>query len=89
MYGIGGATSEVKKLSRLLEGDIEHFSWLLERYEELAKKYPDMYIAVRLKRVVDCDKDVHSLIEKIKKRYKKIEDIRVYFVSSRKPQLLL
>jgi hypothetical protein len=78
-----------ERQKELLREDVENVKWLHENYRELLKKYRNMYVAVRKKRVIDGDYNVSKLIERLERKFKETEDILVYFISTKKFKLLV
>jgi len=66
----------------------ENSQWINEHLDELRQKYPDMYIAVRKKKVVKSGKNLTQLREELRKEFGEIEDIAIEFISSKPLKLL-
>ncbi len=68
----------------------EDMSWAGARYEELAKQYPEQYVAVDNKRVVDHDRDLPKLVSRMKTNYgERATRIAVQYVSAKEDELIL
>jgi len=67
----------------------ENTVWLVTRYDELRAKYPNEYVAVHNKRVLDHDVDMFSLLERLKSKHKKTSYIAIEFVSEEDFELIL
>ncbi len=52
----------------LIEKGEENSKWLGENYKRLTKKYDNAWIAVLDKRVIDSDKELRSLISRLRKK---------------------
>lgn len=76
------------KISIWLKEFSANSNWINSHLNELRAKYPDMYIAVRKKRVVMHEKNLAILKEKLMKEFGEIEDIAVEFISSKPVKLL-
>ena len=67
----------------------EDFAWIGEHWEELRKRYPGRYIAVKGKQVIDFDEDRERLKHRLKKRFGDIWDIVITFIPAEEIKLLL
>ena len=68
----------------------EYSRWIREHYEELKKTFKDEWIAVMDGKVIDHDKDLARLVERLRKKYpKKYEQIAVEFIASKEVELIL
>jgi len=68
----------------------ENSRWIREYYEELKKTFKDEWIAVMDGKVIDHDKDLVKLVERLRKKYpKKYEQIAVEFIESKEVELIL
>ncbi len=64
--------------------------WLHRHYNELIKKYPYQYVAIKNQRVIDHDKDIKKLVERINKKYKDASlVIPIKYISPEKVELIL
>lgn len=62
---------------------------LVNRREELRKKYPDEYVAINKNSVVGHNKDLNKLREDLQKKFGVIDHIAIEFISAQKVQLIL
>lgn len=72
----------------LFEEYDKNWSWFKENYEELVKKYDGEFVAIYKQKIIDHDKELKNLMERIDKKYPK-EYVLVEFVSSQKLTLIL
>jgi len=77
--------SEVLTLFREHERNRE---WFEENRETLVDKYDGKFIAIHERTVVDFDKDVGKLMERVEKKYSP-DRVSVEYVSKEKLQLIL
>ena len=79
------------KLSEILALFNEHdknWSWFREHYDELVEEFDGEFVAIYEQKVVDHDKEISSLMERIKKKYS-LKQVLVDFVSKEKLALIL
>ena len=50
--------------------DLDEYKWIEKNYDNLLKKYPDMYIAVKSQRVIAHGKDKETVLKKAEKTLK-------------------
>lgn len=72
----------------LFEEYDKNAKWFRENYQRLVEKYDGMFIAVYEERVVDYDRDLDRLVEKVSKKYPS-ERIFIDFVIKEKLVLVL
>jgi len=77
--------SEVLTLFREHERNRE---WFEENRETLVEKYDGKFIAIHERSVIDFDKDVGKLMERVEKKYPP-DRVSVEYVSKEKLQLIL
>jgi hypothetical protein len=81
----------MKKTAEILKG-LQEFSadmdWIDAELERLRKEYPNKYIAVHNRRVIEADSDLQSLIRKLREKNLNPGDIPVEFIAE-KPQSLI
>ncbi len=64
--------------------------WLVNKYDELREQYPNEYVAAYKKRVIDHDKDMLALLERLKSKYNdNISRFAIEFVSAEDFELIL
>ena len=68
----------------------ENVKWLNQHYERLKMKYNDEWVAVLNKAVVDHDRKLARLIERLRKKYPDTySEIAVEYVTAREIELIL
>jgi len=68
----------------------ENAKWISRHYEELKKKFMDEWIAVLNGAVVDHDRELSRLVERLRKRYpKNYNEIAVEYVTAKEIELIL
>lgn len=64
--------------------------WFMKEYPEFKSKYPDMFVAVCNKSIVDSDKDAKELMKRLEINLKDDYDVcAVEFVSTKSYELIL
>ncbi len=63
--------------------------WIIANYQELQTKYPDEHIAVHGKAVIDHDKDITKLLERLKIHYWDFKHILIRFINKEKISLVI
>jgi len=64
--------------------------WLVNKYDELREQYPNEYVAAYKKRVIDHDRDMLALLERLKSKYNdNISRFAIEFVSAEDFELIL
>jgi len=76
-------------LKERLETLSEDSRWMLSRDSYLRKKYPDMFVAVREKRVVASSPDMDEIIKKLKEKSIDPKSVVIDYVSKEPVKLLL
>jgi hypothetical protein len=61
----------------------KNWSWFMEHYEELAERFDGEFVAIYQQRIVDHDKNLRSLMKRIRKKYP-LGQVLVEFVSKEK-----
>jgi len=68
----------------------ENAKWIIRHYEELKKIFQDKWIAVLKVTVVDNDRDLNRLVERLRKKYpKNYNEIAVEYVTAKEIELIL
>lgn len=68
----------------------ENARWLSRHYDRLKMKYKDEWVAVLNKAVVDHDRELAMLVERLRKKYPNAYgEIAVEYVTSREIELIL
>lgn len=68
----------------------EDEKWISENYENLKQEFPDEYIAVFQKKVIDHDKDISRLSARLKANYpEKSKHIAVEFIGTKDIDMIL
>jgi hypothetical protein len=81
-----------KTTMELLKGLNEFSSdmdWLDSQLDQLRKKYPNKYVAVKDHKVVGASSDLQDLIQNLKKKKLSPNEIPVEFISKVPPRLIL
>ena len=68
---------------------LSNFSYFHINYDELKRTYPDKFVAVHKKEIVDSDADAESLIKRLREKYSNLDSFVIEFVSSSKVELIL
>ena len=64
--------------------------WILEHYDALKEKYPNDWVAAFQERVIDHDRDVHKLKERLRGRFgEDAEFVAVYYISPKGFQVIV
>ncbi len=64
--------------------------WISRHYEELKKKFRDEWIAVLNGAIVDRDRELNKLVERLRKKYPKdYNEIAVEYVTTKEIELIL
>jgi len=66
----------------------KNWSWFMKHYEELVEKFDGEFVAIYQQKVVDHDKNLRSLMKRIRKKYP-LSRVLVEFVSKEKLALIL
>lgn len=77
------------QMMSLLKQHDENSLWVIARYDELKKEYPDKYIAVRHRQIVKDDKNLKKLLAKLREEFTDTEDITIYLIRTKPMKLLL
>ncbi|MCS4541660.1 MAG: DUF5678 domain-containing protein [Euryarchaeota archaeon] len=65
-------------------------TWISQHYSDLKKKYKDEWVAVSNARVIDHDKDLSSLVDRLEKKYPKLyNQIAVEYIARKEIDLIL
>jgi hypothetical protein len=72
----------------LFDENEKNWSWFMEHYEELVEKFDGEFVAIYQQKVVDHDKNLRSLMKRIRKKYP-LSRVLVEFVSKEKLALIL
>jgi len=65
------------------------FKWFLRSREELLLKYEDKWVAIYGKKVLDSDEDLTTLVERLKTKGFKPEQMLIQFVSKEPIEAIL
>ena len=65
------------------------FKWFLRSREELLLKYEDKWVAIYGKKVLDSDEDLKTLVERLKTKGFKPEQMLIQFVSKEPIEAIL
>ncbi|MCH8070072.1 MAG: hypothetical protein IID16_12525 [Candidatus Marinimicrobia bacterium] len=81
---------ETQSLVQQLEGFERDMDWIQKHYDSLKEKYPNKHVAVLDEGVVDHDRDLRKLMDRIKLKYPEVQDrVAIDFVSPEKIELIL
>lgn len=82
---------ELVNRARSFNEDAVWFEENLDAGENLRRKYPESYIAIREKRVVDSDKDIRKLLTRLSRKYgsNEIGAIFIEYVTKTKIALII
>jgi len=83
------STEEEKTLKISFQRYREGFQWILANRENLEKKYPDKYIAVKDKIVQFTADTMLDLVSKIRKAEMDVEDFVIEYIGTEEVTLLL
>jgi hypothetical protein len=78
-----------KEIHRRFKLFLSNTKWINTNINKLKQEFPDTYIAVYNKKVVQTDKDLSDLKEKIKKMNLDPEKIVIEFVKEKPLKLLM
>jgi len=68
----------------------ENAKWISKHYEELKKKFRDEWVAAFDSAIVDHDRELNKLVERLRIRYPKNYDvIAVEYVTTKEIELIL
>jgi len=81
--------AESKRITDLYIEHKENSKWVAKNIEDLRKRFPDKYIAVQRKDVIEDDADLIELITKLRKRNLDIDTITIEYVTTKPIKLLL
>lgn len=77
-----------RKALALLEEYEENSEWFREKYEELIEEHDGTFVAIYKKRIIDYDKDLDSLVDRVSKKYPS-NRVFIDFVTKEKLALIL
>lgn len=66
-----------KEITKNAKKMMVNMKWLYENYEKLRDSFDNQYVAIDNQEVIDNDKHLEHLIERLKKNYKKINHILI------------
>ncbi len=68
----------------------ENVKWLSKHYEELKKRFRDEWVAVLKEAVVDHDRELARLVERLRKKHPEAyNEIAVEYVTAKEIELIL
>ena len=67
----------------------EDFQWFLRSREELLLKYEDKWVAIYSKKVLDSDKNLTTLVKRLKTKGFKPEQMLIQFISKEPIEAIL
>ena len=81
------ATPEIERELSQYERDLH---WILENYDRLIQEHGDEYVAVLEGKVIDHDREIEPLVERLRSQYKEeFRRIVIEFIYKEHPQLVL
>jgi hypothetical protein len=81
---------KAKTLSQKLDAFEADTIWLDQHYDKFKEQYPDQFVAVYGKTIVDHGKNLEALMKRLRKKYgKETGDIVVEFVPKEEEILIL
>lgn len=72
----------------LFEEHDRNHEWFRERYEKLVEKFDGEFVAIYKRRVIDHDRDLDKLMERVERKYS-IEHVFLEYVTREKLVLVL
>jgi thiaminase len=80
----------MKSVVAVLSRYEENAKWISKHYEELKKRFRDEWIAVWKGSVVDHDRELSRLVERLRKKYPdNYNEIAVEYVTAKEIELIL
>ncbi|RLI30207.1 hypothetical protein DRO48_03680 [Candidatus Bathyarchaeota archaeon] len=79
---------EEGKLAKQMKEDEENVKWLIQHYEQLKREYPNKYVAIRKKKVVDADTDITKLMQRLERRFGGTENVLIHFINTKNVRIL-
>lgn len=67
----------------------EDFQWFLRSREKLLSEYRDKWVAIRGRRILDSDMDLSMLVERLRTKGFKPEQILIQFISKEPVEAIL
>jgi hypothetical protein len=68
----------------------ENAKWVSRHYEKLKKKYVDEWVAVLNEKVVDHDRNLYTLVKRLRMNYpENYSEIAIEYVTSKEIELIL
>jgi len=67
----------------------EDFQWFLQSREQLLSKYEDNWVAIYSKKVLDSDENFTTLLERLKSKGFKPEQMLIQFISKEPIEAIL
>jgi len=80
---------ESERIINLLTEQNDNFEWILRNLGELKKRFPNKYIAVKKRSVIETDRNYKSLIEKLKRRHIELNEVTIEYITDKPIKLLL
>jgi len=68
---------------------VSNFTYFHENYDDMKETYPDSFVAIYEKKVVDHDEDIEALFKRLKEKYDDLSTFVIEYVSTQKVELLL
>jgi hypothetical protein len=80
---------ESQRIATLLGEQDDDFAWILGNLEDLKKRFPNEYIAVHRRKVIESDQKFANLVEKLRKENIEINDVIVEYITAKPIKFLL
>ena len=88
MFEFGG--SEMDSVVAVLSEYEDNVRWISKHYDELKKRFKDEWIAVLNKTVIDHDRQLVRLVERLRRKYSEAyNEIAVDYVTVKEIELIL
>ena len=67
----------------------QDMDWIVRNYNKLRIEYPDKWIAVKDKKVVDSDNDLEPLLQRLKERHETAIGFATEFIGAKPRNMIL
>ena len=66
-----------------------NLKWFSNNHENLIDEYQDKFVAIDDERIIDSDKDINELLERLKKNNRYTDSMLITFVQNRNTKLTI
>jgi hypothetical protein len=66
-----------------------NLKWFSNNHENLIDEYQDKFVAIDDERIIDSDKDINELLERLKKSNRYTDSMLITFVQNRNTKLTI